>query len=85
MNFKNPTYYGDVNLKQDPSYHDYENFEITFGYFYDIRDQEKYEINQKIGRGKYSEVFNGIDTTNDQKVVIKILKPGQLIKFSPKK
>ena len=65
MNFKNPIYYADVNLKQDLSYHDYENFEITFGFIYNISDQEKYEINQKIGRGKYSEVFNGMDTTND--------------------
>jgi hypothetical protein len=45
MNFKNPIYYADVNLKQDLSYHDYENFEITFGFIYNISDQEKYEIN----------------------------------------
>jgi casein kinase II subunit alpha len=44
-----------------------------------LSDQEKYEINQKIGRGKYSEVFNGMDTSNDSKVVIKILKPGTTI------
>ena len=42
MNFKNPIYYADVNLKQDLSYHDYENFEITFGFIYNISDQEKY-------------------------------------------
>ena len=49
------------------------------GFQYIYRDQEKYEINQKIGRGKYSEVFNGMDTTTDKKVVIKILKPGVLL------
>lgn len=30
---------------------------------------------RKIGRGKYSEVFEGINITNNLKVVIKILKP----------
>ena len=39
------------------------------------RDIDKYEIIKKIGRGKYSEVYEGINVTNDQKVVIKILKP----------
>jgi casein kinase II subunit alpha len=29
----------------------------------------------KIGKGKYSEVYTGMDTTDDQKVVIKVLKP----------
>ncbi len=31
MSLNIPKYYSDVNLKKDPSYHDYENFEITFG------------------------------------------------------
>jgi casein kinase II subunit alpha len=29
----------------------------------------------KIGRGKYSEVFEGLNTLNKQKVCIKVLKP----------
>jgi casein kinase II subunit alpha len=29
----------------------------------------------KIGKGKYSEVYTGMDVTDDQKVVIKVLKP----------
>jgi len=33
MSFQNPKYYADANLKQEPSYYDYENFEITIGYF----------------------------------------------------
>lgn len=37
--------------------------------------QENYEIIRKLGRGKYSEVYEGVNTTNDEKVVIKILKP----------
>jgi len=46
---------------------------IYFYYFYS--GQENYEIIKKIGRGKYSEVFEAINITNDQKCVIKVLKP----------
>lgn len=38
------------------------------------RDQANYEITSKLGRGKYSEVFEGINMLTDSKVVIKILK-----------
>ena len=38
--------------------------------------QENYEIIKKIGRGKYSEVYEGINTANNERIVIKILKPG---------
>jgi casein kinase II subunit alpha len=40
-----------------------------------ISAQDNYEIVRKVGRGKYSEVFEGVDITNDEKCVIKILKP----------
>ena len=30
---------------------------------------------RKIGRGKYSEVFEGINIVNNEKCVIKVLKP----------
>lgn len=36
---------------------------------------DPYEVVQKIGRGKYSEVFDGVNVVNNQKVVVKILKP----------
>ena len=40
------------------------------------RDQEDYEVVRKIGRGKYSEVFQGVNVlSNNTKCVIKILKP----------
>ena len=39
--------------------------------------QENYEIIKKIGRGKYSEVYEGINTANNERIVIKILKPGR--------
>ena len=38
-------------------------------------DNDQYEIIRKIGRGKYSEVFEGIRFPQQQKVVIKVLKP----------
>lgn len=37
--------------------------------------QENYEVIRKIGRGKYSEVFEGVDIRDESPVVIKILKP----------
>ena len=39
------------------------------------RDQENYEVVRKIGRGKYSEVFDGVNVANGSRCVIKILKP----------
>ncbi|KAH7567510.1 hypothetical protein JRO89_XS07G0084200 [Xanthoceras sorbifolium] len=41
----------------------------------DLSDQDDYEVVRKVGRGKYSEVFEGINITNDEKCIIKILKP----------
>lgn len=37
--------------------------------------QDNYEIVRKVGRGKYSEVFEGINVVNGEKCVIKVLKP----------
>lgn len=36
---------------------------------------EGYEIGDPLGRGKYSEVFDGYDSNNDKRIVIKLLKP----------
>jgi serine/threonine protein kinase len=36
--------------------------------------QDDYQIVRKLGRGKYSEVFEAINVTNNEKCVIKILK-----------
>ena len=47
-------------------------FEILIFVF---SDQDDYEIVKKVGRGKYSEVFEGVNVTNNEKCVIKILKP----------
>jgi casein kinase II subunit alpha len=37
--------------------------------------QQNYEIIRKLGRGRYSEVFEGIDVSANRSVVIKALKP----------
>ena len=41
-----------------------------------ISNQDNYQLVRKLGRGKYSEVFEGINVTNNEKVVIKVLKVG---------
>ncbi|CAD8082726.1 unnamed protein product [Paramecium primaurelia] len=68
MNIK-PRLYGDANLKKRPSYFEFENMDIHYGQL------DNYEIVRKIGRGKYAEVFEGINVNTLQKVVIKALKP----------
>lgn len=67
--------YSDVNKKKSPEYWDYENHKIVWG---NIRN---YEIISKIGRGKYSEVFQGVNVLNDEPCVIKVLKPVKLKKI----
>jgi serine/threonine protein kinase len=37
--------------------------------------QDHYEIVRKVGRGKYSEVFEGVNVVKDTKCIIKVLKP----------
>lgn len=59
----------DANQQLPRSYWDYDSGNITWGVL------ENYEVVRKIGRGKYSEVFEGINVVNYQKCVIKVLKP----------
>jgi len=64
--------YTNVNRERPPTYSNYENYKIKWA------PCDGYEIVTKIGRGKYSEVFEGIDTRdpqNEKRVVIKVLKP----------
>lgn len=46
-------------------------------------NQDNYQLVRKLGRGKYSEVFEAINVTNNEKVVVKILKVRFLVLFSP--
>lgn len=61
--------YADVNVKRPRDYWDYENLSIEWS------PQDDYEVTKKIGRGKYSEVFEGVNVVNMEKCVVKILKP----------
>jgi hypothetical protein len=61
--------YAEVNANMPRAYWDYDSVNISWGVL------ENYEVVRKIGRGKYSEVFEGINVVNYQKCVIKVLKP----------
>ena len=61
--------YPDVNVKRPREYWDYESLVVNWGH------QDDYEVVRKIGRGKYSEVFEGFNVINKARCVIKILKP----------
>ncbi|XP_042493258.1 casein kinase II subunit alpha-2-like isoform X2 [Macadamia integrifolia] len=61
--------YTDVNVHRPKEYWDYESLTVQWG------DQDDYEVVRKVGRGKYSEVFEGINTTSNERCIIKILKP----------
>lgn len=64
--------YSDVNKLKPKAYWDYEKVEVVVG------NIDDYEVIKKIGRGKYSEVFCGVNVSSGKPndlVVIKILKP----------
>lgn len=67
--------YKDANKNKPQEYWDYEAHQIEWG---NIRN---YEIVSKIGRGKYSEVFEGVNIINDEPCVIKVLKPVKMKKI----
>uniref|UniRef100_A0A8R1EW71 non-specific serine/threonine protein kinase n=1 Tax=Caenorhabditis japonica TaxID=281687 RepID=A0A8R1EW71_CAEJA len=60
---------GEINPSRPREYWDYEAHMIEWGQIDD------YQLVRKLGRGKYSEVFEGFKISTDEKVVVKILKP----------
>ena len=69
-----PKYYAhaveDIRKKEkDNDYGDYSHSTIDFNW------QDDYEIISKIGRGRYSEVFEALNLLTNERVVIKMLKP----------
>ncbi|KAJ2369096.1 Casein kinase II subunit alpha, partial [Coemansia sp. RSA 2610] len=52
--------YADVNGNMPDAYSNYDNLQVEWG------SQENYEIIRKIGRGKYSEVFEGVNVANSK-------------------
>ena len=71
-----PKYYANVCKEMPKEYSNYSNYQIRFDG--NIND---YEIGEKIGRGKYSDVFKGYDCKRDKKAIIKILKPVRSDKY----
>ncbi len=61
--------YANVNSCLPRYYWDYDAVQILWG------DLENYEIVKKVGKGKYSEVFEGVNILNSERCVIKVLKP----------
>ncbi|TCD68016.1 Casein kinase II subunit alpha [Steccherinum ochraceum] len=61
--------YAGVNESLGSGWYDYERLHI------DWNVPDRYEIVRRVGGGKYSEVFEGVDMTNEETIVIKVLKP----------
>ncbi|KAG5440651.1 hypothetical protein PCK2_000239, partial [Pneumocystis canis] len=61
--------YAHVNETMQRSYWDYDSLQIQWGV------QDNYEVVKKVGRGKYSEVFEGYNIVSNEKCIIKVLKP----------
>ena len=55
--------------EKNQSYADYANSTVHFNW------QDDYEIIGKIGRGRYSEVFEALNLLSNERVVAKLLKP----------
>jgi casein kinase II subunit alpha len=61
--------HSEVNVVRSADYWSYEGLNLSWG------NQDDYEIVRKVGRGKYSEVFEGVNIKNNERCIIKILKP----------
>jgi len=61
--------YADFNSHQPREYWDYETHVVKWV------GQDDYQLVRKLGRGKYSEVFEAFNVINNQKCVVKTLKP----------
>ncbi|KAJ7447140.1 kinase-like domain-containing protein [Mycena galericulata] len=61
--------YADANAIRGKSWYEYNKFRIEWS------SPDRYEIVRRLGGGRYSEVFEGTDTVNGDRCVIKVLKP----------
>ncbi|KAJ7627237.1 kinase-like protein [Roridomyces roridus] len=61
--------YADANALRGKPWYDYNKFRIEWS------SPDRYEIVRRLGGGRYSEVFEGTDTVNGDRCVIKVLKP----------
>lgn len=65
--------YTDVNVHRPREYWDYEIHTVEWS------NQDNYQLVKKLGRGKYSEVFEAVNIVNNEKCVVKILKVRSLL------
>ncbi|PRP82448.1 casein kinase II, alpha chain 2 [Planoprotostelium fungivorum] len=61
--------HANVNTLRPSEYWNYEELAIAWG------NQEEYEVTKKVGRGKYSEVFEAFQNNTGEKCIVKVLKP----------
>lgn len=61
--------YARVNVNNPREYWDYDAMHVQWN------SPERYEVVKKIGQGKYSDVFLGVDVKVPRKIVVKVLKP----------
>ncbi|TNY20577.1 casein kinase II catalytic subunit, partial [Rhodotorula diobovata] len=61
--------YQDACARLGPAWFEYDDLQLNWG------RQDFYEVTRKVGRGKYSEVFEGVDIRSNSLVVLKVLKP----------
>lgn len=73
---RTPRMYADVISTKESGYSSYADLEIQWN------SPDPYEVIKKLGHGKYSEVFEGIDNRNDSKIVIKLLRPVKPERYS---
>ncbi|XP_060535974.1 casein kinase II subunit alpha-like isoform X2 [Cylas formicarius] len=61
--------YSDALASKPKSYYEYESYSPS------LEDADNYSLIKKLGQGKYSVVFDAMDETRKERVVVKILKP----------
>jgi len=61
--------YTDACKNMGEEYYDYDQLVLEYG------SVDNYWVTRKLGRGKYSEVFEGVNCANDEQCVVKVLKP----------
>lgn len=58
--------YQDACARLGPAWFEYDDLQLNWG------RQDFYEVTRKVGRGKYSEVFEGVDIRSNSLVVLKV-------------
>lgn len=70
--------YHSACLERGQSYWDYENFRLSSLRWEDV---DRYEVNGRLGFGRFSEVMEGVEVDSGRKVVLKVLKPARSYKI----